>query len=343
MRRLISACCWAAHDRYLVVRRRYKSLPHLPTFVVLFILWLYYQVYACGYVAFVEADAWKQLVFGPAVCVGITLTAASLMGTTLQRFPRRPLQFAVPADFFELEREKQRAIVGEVIARTGLNRHHVRGVCETCMIVRPERSHHCGVCDRCTPRLDHHCVVLHKCIHYKNTKQFALFFFWKCFSLVVALGTLHGHFMRSLDDLQRRRGSFHFSSFLLVGYSNVYGTHMSHMAGNSDLSLITLVFMTNLAYFLLIIFGFVFANFLWWCVIKNHTILACNKATRMRRGCPPMFLKDMKTACFRKPTIVGNVKVIFGRRWWEWLVPTTNGDTDGWRHECTCGDFEVRL
>jgi len=45
--------------------------------------------------------------------------------------------------------------------------------CYTCNIVRPLRSKHCRVCDRCVQKFDHHCIFVNACIGQKN---FAVFF-----------------------------------------------------------------------------------------------------------------------------------------------------------------------
>ncbi|XP_010780705.1 palmitoyltransferase ZDHHC16A isoform X1 [Notothenia coriiceps] len=45
-------------------------------------------------------------------------------------------------------------------------------VCKKCIIPKPARTHHCGICNRCILRMDHHCPWLNNCVGHLNHRYF---------------------------------------------------------------------------------------------------------------------------------------------------------------------------
>uniref|UniRef100_A0A8C9XTM3 Palmitoyltransferase n=1 Tax=Sander lucioperca TaxID=283035 RepID=A0A8C9XTM3_SANLU len=48
-------------------------------------------------------------------------------------------------------------------------------VCKRCIMPKPARTHHCGICNRCILRMDHHCPWLNNCVGHLNHRYFFSF------------------------------------------------------------------------------------------------------------------------------------------------------------------------
>ncbi|CDW82552.1 UNKNOWN [Stylonychia lemnae] len=47
--------------------------------------------------------------------------------------------------------------------------------CETCLIIRPQLTAHCNICDNCVLKFDHHCKWIGTCVGKRNYKSFMHF------------------------------------------------------------------------------------------------------------------------------------------------------------------------
>lgn len=63
--------------------------------------------------------------------------------------------------------------------------------CNKCQRLKPIRSHHCSICNKCIFKMDHHCIILNNCIGMNNHRYFLQFlFFAQIYVIYIMIYTL---------------------------------------------------------------------------------------------------------------------------------------------------------
>ncbi|KAI8068223.1 DHHC palmitoyltransferase-domain-containing protein [Gongronella butleri] len=71
--------------------------------------------------------------------------------------------------------------------------------CKKCQLPKPERAHHCSVCNECVLRFDHHCPWIHNCVGHYNHRYFLLFMTYMVLSATYFVAFGWRPFIVSLD------------------------------------------------------------------------------------------------------------------------------------------------
>ncbi|XP_067377057.1 palmitoyltransferase ZDHHC16A isoform X2 [Channa argus] len=76
-------------------------------------------------------------------------------------------------------------------------------VCKKCIIAKPARAHHCGICNRCILKMDHHCPWLNNCVGHFNHRYFFSFCLFMTLGCVYCSISGRNLFLDAYNALER--------------------------------------------------------------------------------------------------------------------------------------------
>ncbi|KAL4648838.1 palmitoyltransferase ZDHHC15 isoform X1 [Arapaima gigas] len=162
--------------------------------------------------------------------------------------------------------------------------------CDRCQVIKPDRCHHCSVCETCVLKMDHHCPWVNNCVGFSNYKFFLLFLAYSMLYCVFIAATSFQYFLKFwLGELPNGPAKFHVLFLMFVA----------------------LMFFVSLMF----LFGYHC-----WLVAKNRSTLEAFSAPVFQSG-PD---KNGFNLGFHK-----NLLQVFGEERKLWLLPIFTSQGDG--------------
>ncbi|XP_003970490.1 palmitoyltransferase ZDHHC15B [Takifugu rubripes] len=89
--------------------------------------------------------------------------------------------------------------------------------CDRCQVLKPDRCHHCSVCETCVLKMDHHCPWVNNCVGFSNYKFFLLFLSYSILYCVFIATTVCQYFLKFwVGELPNGRAKFHVLFLMFV-------------------------------------------------------------------------------------------------------------------------------
>eukprot|EP00295_Goniomonas_pacifica_P018965 CAMPEP_0175852522 /NCGR_PEP_ID=MMETSP0107_2-20121207/26251_1 /TAXON_ID=195067 ORGANISM="Goniomonas pacifica, Strain CCMP1869" /NCGR_SAMPLE_ID=MMETSP0107_2 /ASSEMBLY_ACC=CAM_ASM_000203 /LENGTH=311 /DNA_ID=CAMNT_0017168049 /DNA_START=11 /DNA_END=947 /DNA_ORIENTATION=- len=270
---------WGLSKRIRVRHKHLVGIPSICLFLLL-VAWTYYMF------MFIAVRGIADLSDDPGVPIAYMTLFHVLVALLLVSYARTigTDPGAVPEDFVPQRDDEELGAA-----------RRTRRFCERCHCFKPERCHHCSICDRCILKMDHHCPWVNNCIGWRNHKYFLLFLFYTATAASLsAIADLHWAFVREPE-----------ASDLPISYAALF--EISHTV---LMCLITL-----------------FLSFFTWHHVRMALVnVTTLESFTMRESVRVILTNDPTPSdLFMSPR--ENWESIFGTNVWTWFNPFSCGST----------------
>uniref|UniRef100_A0A8C7ZYC6 Palmitoyltransferase n=1 Tax=Oryzias sinensis TaxID=183150 RepID=A0A8C7ZYC6_9TELE len=123
---------------------------------------------------------------------------------------------------YEMEErpDAQKQILVEIAKKLPISTRAQSGAirfCDRCQVLKPDRCHHCSVCETCVLKMDHHCPWVNNCVGFSNYKFFLLFLAYSMLYCVFIATTVFRYFLKFwTGDLPNGPAKFHVLFLMFV-------------------------------------------------------------------------------------------------------------------------------
>ncbi|KAM6923732.1 palmitoyltransferase ZDHHC15B [Xenentodon cancila] len=123
---------------------------------------------------------------------------------------------------YEMEErpDAQKQILAEIAKKLPIFTRAQSGAirfCDRCQVLKPDRCHHCSICETCVLKMDHHCPWVNNCVGFSNYKFFLLFLAYSILYCIFIAATVFQYFLKFwVGDLPNGPAKFHVLFLMFV-------------------------------------------------------------------------------------------------------------------------------
>ncbi|XP_037302462.1 palmitoyltransferase ZDHHC15B isoform X2 [Manduca sexta] len=313
--RVCNMWCW----------RAFKWLPVL--LIVSIVTWSYYAYVYQLCISTIESTV-QECVYLVLYHILLIMFAWSYWRTIFAEIKQIPEKYKLP----EVELEKLLSAESEDAQRTILENFakdlpivtrtmsgSVR-YCNRCVLVKPDRAHHCSICARCVLKMDHHCPWVNNCVCFHNYKFFMLFLGYALIYCLFIMATCLPYFIRFWKMYQKYK---HAHCDRLVENGTYTKICMDLINGDFGTAASTGRYHIVFAFFVSLMFAISLGS-----LFGYHCYLVANNRTTLEAFRAPMFRSGADKNGFSIGAF-NNFKEVFGNSPNLWLVPVFTSLGDG--------------
>ncbi|XP_064074050.1 palmitoyltransferase ZDHHC2 isoform X2 [Vanessa tameamea] len=305
--------------------RAFKWLPVL--LIVSIVTWSYYA-YVIQLCIFTIESTVQQCIYLVLYHILLIMFAWSYWRTIFADIKPIPEKYKLPEA--ELEKllsaeteDAQRTILENFAKDLPIVTRTMSGsvrYCNRCVLVKPDRAHHCSICSRCVLKMDHHCPWVNNCVCFHNYKFFMLFLGYALLYCLFIMSTCLPYFIRFWKMYQEYKHAHCDNLFDIGTFSKQC---MDILNGDFGMSGSAGRYHIVFAFFVALMFAISLGS-----LFGYHCYLVAHNRTTLEAFRAPMFRGGADKNGFSMGAY-NNFKEVFGNSPNKWVVPVFTSLGDG--------------